>query len=277
MSTVINGNRRSRKVVTSYGLICHRLRVDFETREVYPEFLLIQRRDTISYVEFLRGKYSHGNMSYVRKLLATMTQAEKERVANVPFADLWKMFWGSFKNDPHCACEGAFHGASTAHMRLVGSLGPGGLRQLVDSVEECADEQEWSFPKGRKMQCESDVVCAMREFEEETGYSRANVHVFDIPSYEEVFDGGNGIVYRHVYFLCRLVDMRNRPAAHPPTGSVRARETRDMRWFDLTSVCDKFKRAPTRVNVAMRANADAVAILAPGVCAPTPTTQASAG
>ena len=32
-------------------------------------------------------------------------------------------------------------------------------------------EKEWGFPKGRRNFQEKDIVCGIREFEEETGYN----------------------------------------------------------------------------------------------------------
>ena len=34
------------------------------------------------------------------------------------------------------------------------------------------DEPEWGFPKGRRNYQEKDMICAIREFEEETGYQK---------------------------------------------------------------------------------------------------------
>ena len=260
-------SKRARRVVTSYGLVCHRLRIDFDLREVFPEFLAIQRKDTISFVEFIRGKYNPDNLGYVRKLLSTMTEDEQSRVASQPFTRLWNLFWGSWKRDPQCGCESSFQGAQNAYTRLVHVCGSGGLQGLIASVDDAAAEQEWSFPKGRKAPVETDISCAMREFQEETGFDPAHVHLFDVPPYEEIFEGGNGILYRHVYFLCRLVDMRNNPPLAPPHGSVRARETRNMQWFEFNGICGKFQNAPTRIRVIEKANADIISILAPGICA----------
>jgi 8-oxo-dGTP pyrophosphatase MutT (NUDIX family) len=268
VGSVVAPSKRARKVVTSYGLICHRLRINFDAREVYPEFLVIQRKDTISFVEFIRGKYNPCNLEYVRKLISTMTKDEQNWLASQPFPRIWSEFWGSWKRDPQCGCESSYQGAHSAFTRLVSVCGASGLRGLVASVDNAAPEQEWSFPKGRKMPSETDVACAMREFEEETGYIPAHVHVFDVPPYEEVFEGSNGILYRHVYFLSRLVDMRDCPSLVPPPGSIRARETRCMQWSNYETIRAKFLKAPTRVTVISKANDDVISILAPGVCAP---------
>ena len=258
-------SKRTRKVVTSYGMICHRLRIDFDAREVYPEYLVIQRKDTIPFVEFVRGKYKPDNIPYVRGLISNMTHEERSRLSTQSFSSLWADFWGPWRRDPHCNCENMYQIAHNTFNRLSAACGQEGIAGLVASVDKAADEQEWSFPKGRKMQSESDQACALREFEEETGYVPSHVHVYDVPPYEEIFEGGNGVLYRHVYYLGRLVDMRESPGLLPPQGSMRARETRQMRWMRFGEVCEKFKDAPTRVAVMARSNAEVVSMLSPGI------------
>ena len=45
------------------------------------------------------------------------------------------------------------------------------LESVIDesNSQHCWTEQEWGFPKGRRNFQESDIQCACREFEEETG------------------------------------------------------------------------------------------------------------
>ena len=63
-------------------------------------------------------------------------------------------------------------------------------------------EPEWGFPKGRRNYHEKDLLCALREFEEETGYDRSSVVVVqNVQPLEETFTGSNFKSYRHKYFL----------------------------------------------------------------------------
>ena len=41
--------------VISYGIICYTLFYDMEANIVYPKYLMVQRKDSLSYVEFIRG------------------------------------------------------------------------------------------------------------------------------------------------------------------------------------------------------------------------------
>ena len=63
-------------------------------------------------------------------------------------------------------------------------------------------ETEWGFPKGRRNNMEKDLDCALREFEEETGYKRNSIQIVDnILPYEEYFIGSNNKSYKHKYYI----------------------------------------------------------------------------
>ena len=52
---------------------------------------------------------------------------------------------------------------------------------------------------------EKDLTCAIREFEEETGYKNADFNiVYNILPYEEIFTGSNFKSYKHKYFICKF-------------------------------------------------------------------------
>jgi 8-oxo-dGTP pyrophosphatase MutT (NUDIX family) len=67
------------------------------------------------------------------------------------------------------------------------------------------EEPEWGIPKGRRDNKETDLQCAIREFQEETqigGSSNNTLTIYkNILPLEEVYTGNNGIQYRHVYFI----------------------------------------------------------------------------
>jgi 8-oxo-dGTP pyrophosphatase MutT (NUDIX family) len=75
---------------------------------------------------------------------------------------------------------------------------------LVANNPSAYDEPEWGFPKGRRIRGESDVDCAIREFNEETNIPRDAYIVLKNIRLEETFEGLNGIVYRHIYFVALM-------------------------------------------------------------------------
>jgi 8-oxo-dGTP pyrophosphatase MutT (NUDIX family) len=62
-------------------------------------------------------------------------------------------------------------------------------------------EPEWGFPKGRRSRGESDLSCAIREFDEETNIPREAFVVLKNIVLEETFVGLNNVRYKHVYFV----------------------------------------------------------------------------
>ena len=62
---------------------------------------------------------------------------------------------------------------------------------------------EWGFPKGKKLLYESQLECAFREFEEETGLKR-NVIKLTNQKVSELFTAPNGKRYQHIYYTAYL-------------------------------------------------------------------------
>ena len=79
--------------ITSFGVIIFRIRPDNGQRE----YLMIRRKDTLGYVDFLRGKYqvrdNDVNRQYILNMFKQMTRREKERIRTLPFDVLWNELW----------------------------------------------------------------------------------------------------------------------------------------------------------------------------------------
>ena len=73
--------------VTSCGNIIYR----DDSKE--PRVLMIQRKDSLCYIDFVRGKYDNRNISYMQTLIDKCSVDEKHRLLNVPFRELWRDLW----------------------------------------------------------------------------------------------------------------------------------------------------------------------------------------
>ena len=153
--------------------------------------LMIRRKDSMSFAEFMRGKYDPTNSEYVSRLIANMTVAEQALIVDATFEDIWKSLWG----DEHMGGDFALSQAKFDQLNR---------RDLVANNPSAYEEPEWGFPKGRRIRGESDVDCAIREFSEETNISRDTYIVLKNIRLEETFEGLNGIAYRHIYFVALL-------------------------------------------------------------------------
>jgi 8-oxo-dGTP pyrophosphatase MutT (NUDIX family) len=160
------------------------LPVDPQTVQV----LMIRRKDSMSFAEFMRGKYDPTNTEYVGVLFANMTLQEQTAIVCEPFDNLWRQLWGDDHSSPEYI---------TSKERFAQVDKDDMMRKHLSPFKE----PEWGFPKGRRVRCESDIECAVREFNEETNIPRDAYTLLKDILLEETFMGLNGIRYRHLYFV----------------------------------------------------------------------------
>lgn len=193
--------------ITSYGIIT------FRHTEKGIEYLMIRRKDSFGYIDFVRGKYSLNNIEQLLVTINEMSVEEKERILTLSFDELWREMWGEDN-----IANGQYKNEEIVSKRKFEQLKEGvyvnnGLVTLGDLVSLSTTswrETEWEFPKGRRNQKEKDIDCALREFKEETGIPSSDLTVIDnVMPFEEVFIGSNHKAYKHKYYLAFLNDNRH--------------------------------------------------------------------
>ena len=91
------------------------------------------------------------------------------------------------------------------------------------------------FPKGRRNYQERDVSCAIREFEEETGYLKNNINIiYNLFPIEEIYTGSNYKSYKHKYYIAL---MNNNDE---PTNSFQETEISKIEWVKIETLLDIF-------------------------------------
>lgn len=228
------------QAICSFGVICFRLRVDFHAMAIRPEFLLVQRKDSLFFIEFTRGKYNTDDHEYIRKMVAGMTKAEQDLLRRAPpFSDLWQHVW-SFSHMRNCMTA-EFVNAREKYNSLMQRMptdtpdvpGEPFLLHVLRTTPEHLPELEWGFPKGKKNPQEQEYACAMREFTEETGVPGNYLHVYG-KTFEDSFVGTNNVNYRHVYYMGRLVQGGQSGSSDLPIRSAQqAREVSRVAWMTL--------------------------------------------
>lgn len=227
--------RDCKEPTSSYGIIAVRY-ISIEGTPI-PHYLMIRRRDSLGYVDFLRGKYALSNKSYIETLLNQMTQSELQRLLTLPFDELWTSLWNS-QNTRQFRLEYEHAKRTFETIRNTGDISGKTLARYVADVRTRWEEPEWGFPKGRRSPHESEIACALREFSEETGVPAKDVRIRVGQSAEiEEYTGTNGIRYRHSYYLadCNTnvsVNVGNR---------VQTREVGDIGWFTFGDGCLKLR------------------------------------
>lgn len=203
--------------ITSVGLIAFRYNAD-----KILEYLLIRRKDTIGYIEFMRGKYAINNKLYIKNILSEMTVDERKRLVDNNFDTLWYQLWGDFVSNQFRNEE---KNAREKFDSLKLGLANYSLDSLILELQTTWLEPEWGFPKGRHNNMEKDLICGLREFEEETGYPTHSVNVIqNVMPYEEIFTGSNYKSYKHKYYIGQI------DLAQKPNKAFQANEISKVEW-----------------------------------------------
>lgn len=207
--------------ITSVGIIVFR-----KNEQGQNEYLMIRRKDSIGYVEFMRGKYNIYSKMYLINLISEMTMDEKNRILTNDFDTLWKQLWGDDINTQ-------YRGEEKISREKFDSLKLGILindkeytiESLINESDTSWNETEWGFPKGRHNNQEKDLLCALREFEEETGYLRTSINILqNVLPFEEIFTGSNYKSYKHKYYVAIMDNDIEK------TNSYQRTEVSKMEW-----------------------------------------------
>jgi 8-oxo-dGTP pyrophosphatase MutT (NUDIX family) len=177
-----------KRPITSLGIICYRINPIKKKKE----YLLIQRKDSLGYVDFLRGKYSEYNDYQLKNIIKEMTINEIDNILNYSYKELWDKLWNKITEKYDLKNEEKF-----IYVKK--------FKKDLFNLANKWTEPEWGFPKGRRSFKEKDIECALREFEEETGYLRTNINLIkNLNPFEEIFTGSNLKSYKHKYFLAKI-------------------------------------------------------------------------
>jgi 8-oxo-dGTP pyrophosphatase MutT (NUDIX family) len=165
------------------------------------KFLMIQRKNSLGYLEFIRGRYNINESNSIIHLIEQMSPSELDDIINKDFDYLWNELWdkNNIKNKNHHK-EFLISKQKFYELRLMNI-------DLLTNAKTLFNYNEWGFPKGRREPYESDLVCAIREFEEETSYNENKYILLEkCKLIRENLIGTNGIEYAHNYFLTVLIE-----------------------------------------------------------------------
>jgi ADP-ribose pyrophosphatase YjhB (NUDIX family) len=183
--------------------------VAFKYVENELNYLMICRKNSFGFIEFMRGRYPLYDRKYISNLIDEMSNEEKRMLLEYDFKKIWIHLWGGFigsqyKNEESRA-EEKFNQLKRGVHVFCNEMHD--LDTLLSMSETCWDTPEWGFPKGRRDYNETDIKCAMREFNEETGYSPESLDIIkNLSPFEEIFMGSNYKTYKHKYYLANLRD-----------------------------------------------------------------------
>jgi 8-oxo-dGTP pyrophosphatase MutT (NUDIX family) len=241
--------------IISYGIIVYQHCFDLKTNSVYPKYLMVQRKDSLCYVEFIRGKYELANKKYIMQLFSNMTDEERSKIMKNDFETLWKSMWchhtdhnthntRSFNKeytDANIKFKRLLHGYYIINPD-TGNKTFFNIKYIIENTISEVLETEWGFPKGRRNINEDDLSCAIREFKEETGIFLKDIKInFEMKPLEEVFTGSNKVRYKHVYYLAKYNPTNIPQTFYDPDNSTQVKEVKDVQWFTYQEAQDRIR------------------------------------
>ena len=211
------------KPITSLGIV-----VFNKLGEDCLKYLLICRKDSLGYVEFMRGKYPLYNYDYIQNIINEMTIQEKANLLTKDFNVLWKELWGDYygvqyRTEEKNARDKFYQIKEGIHLFDDNFFN---LEQLIQKSNTSWTEPEWGFQKGRRNYNENDLTSALREFGEETGIPKNRISVIkNLIPFEEIFTGSNFKSYKHKYFIAY--------SNYKDLNHYQKREVSKIKWMTL--------------------------------------------
>ena len=160
------------------------------------KFLLIRRKHSLNYIEFIRGRYDKNNLKKLVNIFELMCPKEIEMIKNNSFKLLWDNLWKKTSNFKIYQKEFKKSEKNFNYLKESGILDK--LLEITPSY----DSPEWGFPKGKRNNFEKNIECAKREFYEETNIKEDDHLILrNLYSVDENYVGTNKLNYRHIYYI----------------------------------------------------------------------------
>jgi len=175
-----------KSAITSYGIIVCRPSLNG------LEFLMLRRKDSFGYIDFIRGKYSPYNIYQIQNMVNEMSNAEKKRIISSSFEELWENMWGETENVNQFNAEESSSAKKFELIKngVIVNESIVTLKNIIENSPTSWDETEWEFPKGR------------RNYKEETGISQTKITIIEnVVPFEEIYLGTNHKPYKHKYYI----------------------------------------------------------------------------
>ena len=198
------------------------------------EYCLVKRRHSMNYIQFIRGIYDITEIDNIILMFKRMTIEEYNKIKTLRFKELWDDLWQNISYKDEYKYE---YGMAKLKFDFIRN----NMMELLEKYKTKYSMTEWGFPKGRRNEYESNINCAIREFEEETGIDRSNIIILDrlYPLIEESI-GSNGKSYRMIYYFGIMAD-NNIEAILDETNIYQTIEVGDIKFLSYMEALNNIR------------------------------------
>ncbi len=202
-------------------------------KEPEIKYLLVRRKDSIGYINIIRGRYE--TLDILKIYFDDMTALERTKIEDVQknpdkFDELWDELW--VNHSSKCYLEEK-EKARDLFFKLD-------IKSLLETSNVKWTYPEWGIPKGRRHRNESNIDTAIREFTEETGYAKNDIEILNLEPIDEELEGTDSIKYLHRYYIAIV-----KKSAHVPfinkNNVLQVGEIGDIGWFTYNECLELFR------------------------------------
>lgn len=224
------------------------------------KFLLVQRKYSLGYIVFMKGKWNSNNKEEMINMFIQMTKNEIEGLLEKSesvngFESLWEQFWDiSYKESKIMSDSTTTTTISSSSsyiyatkkkydrefnilkkkFELLISATSWNLKYYCNLVYKYG-VPEWGFPKGKREHKEDNMNCALREFEEETGINKSDLCLLKkVRPLQEDMIGTNKQEYRHLYYIGFTDNIK--VVLNPKKHEAHRNEIGDVGWYSYMEV-----------------------------------------
>ena len=215
--------KNSKIIKHSFGIIL--CKKNYSSDKI--ESLIIQKRITYQFSEFMNGSTIFNSSNEFEE----MTSDELIDILSLDFERMWSRYTIKNKNSEFYDSRKAIF-----YMRY---LKPDGGRLLKNNIKNTRKRNSlyWEYPKGMQKKTknmpENDLLCAMREFEEETGISNDKYKIVNNIKIHKFRESKN-IKYCSVYYVAVLLD--NIDINKTLNFLLNTNEIIDIKWVDILQI-----------------------------------------
>ena len=169
----------------SYGVIL--IKIDNDDKKI----LMINRKNSLCYIDFMRGKYKMNNLDYINKLISRMSIDEINNIKTKNFDYLWRTLWNIPEKNNY----------KTKKEYIISYNKFTKIKPFINYDIGFSDS-EWEIPKGKKKKNETNKEAACRELEEETNIKSDDYEIVEniVPLIEK-FKGEDNNNYTNIYYF----------------------------------------------------------------------------
>lgn len=221
--------------ITSYGCIYR-----YVPKDKSPHYLLIQRKDSVSYIDLIHGNYRESQLYF---MLQDISLQERLRILESDYDSLWE--------DLHLKLA---EGESYEYGKEIFTKIRPYLEKLFEEVPptDLLNRNMWLFPKGKinwteeeSRKPESPFECALREFTEETNgldLTKTKAELVFADPVVERYLGSNSKNYQTDYFVFSEVSTAALPSieafdiTETSLRKVSMGEVQQAQWVSLEEI-----------------------------------------